>query len=143
MPTLNMAAWVDIEMIADGEPEFPRLSCHLEGQTAVIQPVPGRCRRRTKSVALITSGIGLFLAILGFGLLGLYAFDANGAGYWPPILLTVGISLTLIAALVYGGAWWLDLQDWNKVKRVVPELFESKRSRMKVKSPRPGRTVEL
>jgi hypothetical protein len=43
MPTLNMAAWVDVEMIADGEPEFPRLSCHLEGQTEPIQPVPGHC----------------------------------------------------------------------------------------------------
>lgn len=142
MPTLNMTAWVDVEIIADGEPEFPRLSCDLEGQTAPIQPVPGRYRRRTKSAALITGGIGLFLAILGFGLLGLEAYNTNGAGYWPPTLLTIGISLAVIAGLVYGGAWLLDLQDWDKVKRVAPELFESKRPGMKVKSPRPTRTVE-
>ena len=142
MPTLNMAAWIDLELIADGEPEFPRLNCHLEGQTAVIQPVPGQYRRRTRSVALITTGAGIFLATLGFGLLGLYTYNANGAGYWPPTLLTIGISLAVIAALVYGGAWLLDLQDWNNVKRVAPELFEPKRPRIKVKSPRPDRTAE-
>jgi hypothetical protein len=136
MPTLNMAAWVDVEMIADGEPEFPRLNCHLEGQTAAIQPVPGRYRRGTKSAALIAGGVGLFLATLGFGLLGLYSYYPNGGGFWPPTLLTIGILLVVAAVLVYGTAWFLDLEDWNKVKRVAPELFVSKRPRVKVKSPR-------
>src|SRR5579875_1117508 len=142
MPTLNMAAWVDVEIIAEGEPEFPRLRCHLEGQTAVIRPVPVRYRQRTRSVALIASGAGLFLAILGFGLLGLYTYSANGAGHWPPALLTIGISLAVLAALVYGGAWLWDLQDWNNVKSVAPELFEQKRSKTKVKPPRTDRSLE-
>jgi len=142
MPTLNMAAWINVEMIADGKPEFPKLSCHLEGQTKVIQPVPGRYRQRGRSIALITGGIGFFLATLGFGLLGLYSYNVNGAGYWPPILLAIGISLAIIAALVYGGAWLLDLQDWKNVKSVAPELFASKRSRLKIRSPRPDKAVE-
>jgi hypothetical protein len=57
MPTLNISSWIELEMIADGEPEFPDLSCLIVGQTKQIELVAARRASRIQSAALVTGGL--------------------------------------------------------------------------------------
>src|SRR5207302_904127 len=52
MPTLNIASWIELEMIADGTAKYPNVRCLLEGQTEEIKPIAGRQRSSIKSAML-------------------------------------------------------------------------------------------
>ncbi len=124
MPTLNITSWIELEIIADGTAKYPDVSCFLEGQTEQIKPVAGRQRSAIKSAMLVACGIGLFVLTIGFGFLGLFAYNPEGPGLGPPILMLIGGITAVIAGFGFGYAWILDRQEWNAMKRGAPGLFD-------------------
>jgi hypothetical protein len=120
MPTLNMSSWIDIEMIADGEAEYPRLSCVLTGETQPIATVAGRQRLRIRSLMLGIGGLGVVIFTVGFGLLGFqsYSNPINGPTLWPLFIIVIGSLVWLPAGIVYLGARLLDRQERLEAKRI-------------------------
>lgn len=124
MPTLNLHSWIELEIIADGVAKYPSINCFLEGQTEPIGPVAGRQRSRIKSAMIIACGIGLFLLTIGFGLLGLFAYNPDGPGLGPPVLMVIGVTVAILATFGFVWAWVLDRQEWNAMKRGAPGLLD-------------------
>lgn len=119
MPTLNMSSWIDVEMIADGEAEYPRLSCVLVGETQPISTVAGRQRLRIRSLALSIGSLGVVIFTVGFGLLGYQSYsNPNGPTPWPFIFIILGSLAWLSAGVVYLGARVLDRQERLQAKRI-------------------------
>jgi hypothetical protein len=119
MPTLNMSSWIDVEMIADGEAEYPNLSCVLIGETQPITTVAGRQRLRIRSLALSIGSLGVVIFTVGFGLLGFQSYsNPNGPTLWPSFLIIIGSLVWLPAGIVYLGARWLDRQERLQAKRI-------------------------
>jgi hypothetical protein len=127
MPTLNASAWIELEIVADGKAGYPHVDCFLAGQTEQIMPVAGRQRRRIRSTMLAIGGLGIVVATIGFGLIGLVSLNGQGPGVGPTALLIAGIAVTIGAALTYGWSWSLDRQELNAMKRAEPSAFESGR----------------
>ena len=123
MPTLNMASWLRVEMIADGVAKYPEISCFLEGQTEEIKAVAGRQRSGIRSAMLISCSIGVLFLIIGFGLLGLLAYNPQGPGDGPAILMIFGTTIAVLAIFGFSLAWFLDRRDWNAMKGKIPGLF--------------------
>ena len=119
MPTLNMSSWIDIEMIADGEAEYPGLTCVLVGETQPIATVAGRQRSRLRSLALAIGSLGVVVFTVGFGLLGFQSYtNLNGPTIWPLILIVIGSLVWVSAGASYLMAWWLDRQERIQAKRM-------------------------
>jgi hypothetical protein len=92
MPTLNGSSWLEIEMIADGDHKRPQLSCMLVGETQPIAPVAARKRAAIRSTAVIIGGLNVFIASMGFGILGLdsYSNPDGNLSAWPFVVLIFG-----------------------------------------------------
>jgi hypothetical protein len=58
MPTLNMSSWIDIEMIADGEAEYPRLILQPQFRTARAEHAGHRTGERDKTFEIISIAAG-------------------------------------------------------------------------------------
>jgi len=127
MPTLNISAWIELEIIADGEAEYPQLDCFLVGETQQIMPVAGRQRLRIRSSMLGVGGVGVVAGTFGFGLLGLQSFNPQGPTAWPFILMAIGALAVIGAALTYIWSWALDRQELAAMKRAAPSVFQSRR----------------
>ena len=128
MPTLNVSSWIELEIIADGTAKYPDLDCLLVDQKVSIRPVAGRQRSAIKAAMLMACGIGLFLLTIGFGLLGLFAYNPEGPGLGPPVIMAIGGSVTVLAGLGYAYVWVLDRQEWNAMKRGMPGMFATRNS---------------
>lgn len=126
LPTLNIASWVQLDMIADGTEKYPEISCFLEGQTEKIEPVAGRQRSRVRSASLIACGAGLVMLIVGFGLLGLFAYNPQGPGDGPPILMGTGATVAILAIMVFASAWLQDWQERNAMRGRASGLFSKR-----------------
>jgi hypothetical protein len=128
MPTLNVSSWIDIEMIADGEAEYPNLSCVLIGETQPITTVAGLQRLRIRSLALSIGSLGVVIFTVGFGLLGFQSYsNPNGPTLWPSFLIIIGSLVWLPAGIVYLGARWLDRQERLQAKRISQAPSSEKR----------------
>lgn len=125
MPALNRSRWIELEMIADGEVEYPRVNCVLASESFTIMPIAGRQRQRIRSSMRGLIGLGIFIATAGFGLLGWQSFtNLEGPSIWPVILIIIGTIVALITATVYGWSWLADRSQWTAMKRLVPSAFE-------------------
>lgn len=125
MPTLNMGAWIELEMIVDGETEYPQLSCMLVGETRPIAPVPDRRRAAARSVSVVAGGLSVFISSIGFGLMGLQSYNSmNGPSAWSIALLIIGLALLFGCAVTYSTCWWRDRQDQVAIRRAVPNAFD-------------------
>src|SRR5262249_41927405 len=106
MPALNVSQWIDLEMIADGEIEYPILNGSLRVGSQPIMAVAGRQRQRLRSRMRGVVGLGIFVATVGFGLLGWQAFsNPEGPSIWPGVLIALGSIVTIGAAAAYGWSW--------------------------------------
>jgi hypothetical protein len=125
MPTLNASAWIELEMIADGETEYPQVNCALAGETQQIMPVAGRQRSQIRSSMLGIGGLGVVVLTIGFGLLGYQSFTmTEGPTLWPVFLMIAGGLILIAALVVYVGSWLSDRQEWNAMKRAEPTAFK-------------------
>ena len=124
MPALNRAAWIELQMIADGKIEYPRVECILNDATRQIEPMAERQHRPDAASITRYTSIGTVISASGFALYGYQSVTFSNPTFWPVGLMIIGALVIIFTNAIYAWYWLTSYQKRQAIKRDDPNVFD-------------------